>query len=135
MSPRPPTPRKRRRARKPLLYAEMRRWSEPALAGLSTDEGAHLRQLGYGRWLEKNKLTAPMIVALIDRNLLFLEAFAEERPRHPADERARMIDLLNMMVATRHHDDEDAKQYLETLRRLDRIVADRGGPQYTLDPE
>jgi hypothetical protein len=113
----------------------MRRWLKPALTGLSTDEVDHLTDLGYGRWLEKKKLTAPMIVALIEHSLLFLEAFAEERARHPADERARMIDLLNMMVATSHSDDEDAKQYLKALRRLDRIVAERGGPHYTLDSE
>jgi hypothetical protein len=124
---------KRRATRKPLLYPELRRWFQPSLTGLARDEIAFLELLGYERWLERGRVTAEMAVALIDDALLYVEAIAEDRLRHPADERKHMIIVLQAMTATSYRDDESALRLLDALVQLDIHVTRNGGPRFTLD--
>jgi hypothetical protein len=121
---------KRRATRKPLLYAELRRWYQPGLRGLAADEIRYLELLGYGRWLQRGRLTAEMVVVLIDDALLYLEEIAEDQISHPAAERRRMILVLLAMTATSHREDEDALRLLDALVRLDEHVTRTGGTRY-----
>ena len=127
------TPPKRRVTRKPLLYAELRRWYLPSLNGLEQDEIQVLELRGYRRWLSRGRLTAEMVVVLIDDALLYLEAIAEDVVRHPAVERRQMILVLQAMTATSRHDDERALRLLDVLVGLDAHVVKNWGPRYILD--
>src|SRR5438046_5371199 len=109
----------RRATRKLLLYAELGRWFQPGLRGLAEDEIRFLEGRGYGRWLERGRLTAEMAVALLDDALLSLEAIAEDRVEHPTVVRGRMIVILQGMTASSHRGDEEALGLLDALVRLD----------------
>jgi hypothetical protein len=124
-----PSPPPRRATRKPLLFAELNRWYQPSLSGLEQDEIRYLERRGYSRWLRRGRLTAEMVVALIEDALLELEAVAEDRVRDPAVERQEMIVILEMTVRS-HDDDADARRLLDDLLRLDTLVTENGGPRY-----
>jgi hypothetical protein len=122
---------KRRAKRKRLLHAELCRWYQPGLRGLALDEARRLDELGYGRWLRLGRLTAEMVVALIDDALLELEAVAEDRVRDPAAERQEMASILEMTVRSRG-EHADALRLLADLLRLNKLVDEHGGPHYIL---
>jgi len=103
------------------------------MSGFEPDEIEYLALLGYGRWLERGRLTAEMVVALIDDALVYLAAIAEDRARHPAVERRHMIIVLSAMTATSHRDDENALRLLDALVRLDVHVTKSRGPRYKVD--
>lgn len=136
--PTPPTPRPRRATRKPELYLLLGRWYDPTW-GPDPEERAFLRRLGYGRWVDRDKLTAEMTAALLMRKLGELEADATDIASNRADELSRMTQALMRRRVRGLTDDE--RCCLEELQRLERKtgshlehVAEDGTRIYAPDP-
>jgi hypothetical protein len=122
----------RRATRKPLLYDLLERWYQPDLLGLDWEERMQLESEGHERWLKRGRLTAEMTVALLDHTLISWEAMGEERPRHPADERSRIVWRLRGQMAAQANVDREHRECLLALERLERHVANHGGPHFTI---
>jgi hypothetical protein len=111
----------------------LERWYQPGLVGLDWEERMQLESAGHERWLKRGRLTAEMTVALLDHTLLAWEAMAEKRPRHPADERSRIVWRLRGQMAAQANVDEEQRECLLALERLERHVATHGGPHFTIE--
>jgi transposase len=134
----PPERRERRASRKPELYLWLWRWYEPAW-GPDPDERAFLRRLGYGRWVDRDRLTAEMTAALLIRKLGELESDATDIASNRADELSRMTQALMRRRVRGLTDNE--RRCLDDLQRLERKtrshlehVADDGTRIYAPDP-
>jgi hypothetical protein len=120
--PTPPIPSRRRATRKPLVYALLRRWNEPALAGIDYFEYEHLKSLGYGRWLRRGRLTAEMIADLLFHELDCRRYFAANIALGGSEERDRIA------VIIRGRGDaitDEERACLETIESLQRRSAKR----------
>ena len=108
-------------------YDLLERWYQPGLPASTREERMQLESEGHERWLKRGRLTAEMTVALLDHTLLSWEAMGEERPRHPADERSRIVWRLRGQMAAQANVDPEHRECLLALERLDATLRTMAG--------
>jgi hypothetical protein len=120
----PPPPRARRARRKETIDDLIEGWTT---SGPDYFEKGYLRARGLGRWIERGRVTAEMIVELLLLTLEEYEDAAADPVGDRASERYRMIEILHRRQRTRGLTGAEAS-LLHDMTELERRASQRPPP-------